>query len=49
MRSGAIKIQKYKSNNIITYDELLPNYMRKSEAEMRLESGTLSSKIGKLR
>lgn len=36
-----------KENNIIcTYDELLPNYMRKSEAEMRLEEGMLSSKIG---
>ena len=44
-----LALQKYNSNNTITYDDLLPNYMRKSEAEMRLESGTLSSKIGKLR
>ena len=44
-----LALQKYNSNNTITYDYLLPNYMRKSEAEMRLESGTLSSKIGKLR
>jgi tRNA threonylcarbamoyladenosine biosynthesis protein TsaB len=28
------------------YDELLPDYMRKSEAEMRLENGTLSRKTG---
>ena len=46
---AGLALQKYNSNNTITYDDLLPNYMRKSEAEMRLESGTLSSKIGKLR
>ena len=44
-----LALQNYESSNIISYDELLPNYMRKSEAEMRLESGTLSNKIGNLR
>ena len=29
----------------VPYDELLPNYMRLSEAEQRLKDGTLSSRI----
>lgn len=29
----------------VPYNELMPEYMRKSEAEMRLEEGTLSKKI----
>lgn len=29
----------------VSYNELMPEYMRKSEAEMRLEEGTLSKKI----
>lgn len=44
-----VALHKYENGNTVPWDELLPNYMRKSEAEMRLESGTLSSKIGKLR
>lgn len=32
-----------------SYDELLPEYMRLSEAEQRLKSGTLSDKIRKLK
>lgn len=44
-----LAMQKYEKGETVSYDELLPNYMRKSEAEMRLESGTLSSKIGKLK
>ena len=44
-----LALQKYERGEVVSCDELIPNYMRKSEAEMRLESGTLSSKIGKLR
>lgn len=33
----------------ISYEKLLPNYMRLSEAEQRLKEGTLSSKISKLK
>lgn len=44
-----LALQKYERGETVSCDELIPNYMRKSEAEMRLESGTLSSKIGKLR
>ena len=38
-------LQKALRGETLSYEELLPNYMRKSEAEMRLESGTLSKKI----
>ncbi|ASS37758.1 tRNA (adenosine(37)-N6)-threonylcarbamoyltransferase complex dimerization subunit type 1 TsaB [Mogibacterium pumilum] len=44
-----LAMQKYERGETVSCDGLLPNYMRKSEAEMRLESGTLSSKIGKLK
>ena len=44
-----LALQKHERGETVSYDGLIPNYMRKSEAEMRLESGTLSSKIGKLR
>ena len=44
-----LALQKYERGETVSCEELIPNYMRKSEAEMRLESGTLSSKIGKLR
>lgn len=36
------------AGNTLTYDKLLPNYMRLAEAEQKLQSGTLSSKISKL-
>ena len=32
---------------ILSFDELLPEYMRLSEAEQRLREGTLSDKIRK--
>lgn len=38
-------LRRVQSGETVSYEKLLPNYMRKSEAEMRLESGTLSSKI----
>ena len=34
--------------NTLTYDKLLPNYMRLAEAEQKLQAGTLSNKISKL-
>ena len=37
--------EKVLEGEVLTYEQLLPNYMRKSEAEMRLEAGTLSKKI----
>jgi tRNA threonylcarbamoyl adenosine modification protein YeaZ len=40
-----VALQKALRGETLSYEELLPNYMRKSEAEMRLESGTLSKKI----
>jgi tRNA threonylcarbamoyladenosine biosynthesis protein TsaB len=35
-----------RGEGIVSYDELMPDYMRKSEAETKLEEGSLSSKIG---
>ena len=35
------------AGNILGYEELLPDYMRLSEAEQRLREGTLSDKIRK--
>ncbi len=40
-----IALRKALCGETVSYEKLLPNYMRKSEAEMRLESGTLSKKI----
>ncbi len=40
-----IALRKALCGESVSYEKLLPNYMRKSEAEMRLESGTLSKKI----
>lgn len=40
-----IAARKALSGDICSYEELLPNYMRKSEAEIRLEEGTLSKRI----
>lgn len=40
-----VALRKALQGETCFYKELLPNYMRKSEAEMRLEAGTLSRKI----
>lgn len=40
-----VALRKALKGETCFYKELLPNYMRKSEAEMRLEAGTLSKKI----
>lgn len=40
---------KAEAGEAVPYDQLLPNYMRLSEAEQRLKEGTLSSKISKLK
>ncbi len=37
---------KAKDGDTVGFSDLLPNYMRKSEAETKLENGTLSGKIG---
>ena len=43
-----IALEYANAGNTITYDKLLPNYMRLAEAEQKLQAGTLSSKILKL-
>ena len=45
--AAKVALRLIQEGKTVSYDKLLPNYMRKSEAEMRLESGTLSKKIGK--
>lgn len=40
-----IATSKIEEGETCSYNELLPNYMRLSEAEMRLKEGTLSRKI----
>jgi len=42
-----LAIEKVKAGEDVPYEDLLPNYMRLSEAEQRLKAGTLSSKIKK--
>lgn len=42
-----IALESALSGSTISYDMLLPNYMRLSEAEQNLQSGNLSSKIRK--
>lgn len=44
-----IALRKAKGGQIVQYDDLMPEYMRLSEAEQRLKAGTLSDKISKLR
>jgi tRNA threonylcarbamoyladenosine biosynthesis protein TsaB len=44
-----IALAKAERGDILTYEELLPEYMRLSEAEQRLREGTLSDKIKKAR
>jgi tRNA threonylcarbamoyladenosine biosynthesis protein TsaB len=35
-------VRKYKNKEFLRYDELLPDYMRESEAEQRLKDGSLA-------
>ncbi|MBQ0041293.1 MAG: tRNA (adenosine(37)-N6)-threonylcarbamoyltransferase complex dimerization subunit type 1 TsaB [Clostridiales bacterium] len=46
-----VELAKFKAEagDVVEYEQLLPNYMRLSEAEQRLKEGTLSSKISKLK
>ena len=44
-----IALAKAERGDTLTYDRLLPEYMRLSEAEQRLRDGTLSDKIKKAR
>ncbi len=44
-----IALGKAQRGETLTYDELMPEYMRLSEAEQRLREGTLSDKIRKAR
>jgi tRNA threonylcarbamoyladenosine biosynthesis protein TsaB len=47
--AARIALAKALKGDILTYDRLLPEYMRLSEAEQRLREGTLSDKIKKAR
>ena len=40
-------LRKAKAGETLTYDELMPEYMRLAEAEQRLRAGTLSDRIRK--
>ena len=40
-----LALDKIKDGKAVSYGELMPNYMRLSEAEQRLKEGTLSKKI----
>ncbi|MBQ0004422.1 MAG: tRNA (adenosine(37)-N6)-threonylcarbamoyltransferase complex dimerization subunit type 1 TsaB [Clostridiales bacterium] len=44
---AAIAAEKVKAGDVVSFEELLPNYMRLSEAEQRLKEGTLSRKIAR--
>ena len=44
-----IALSMAREGRVLKYDELLPEYMRLSEAEQRLKEGTLSDKIRKAR
>jgi tRNA threonylcarbamoyladenosine biosynthesis protein TsaB len=44
---AAAAYHKAECGQTLTYDELLPEYMRLAEAEQRLKAGTLSEKIKK--
>lgn len=45
--AAEIALRKALSGDTLSYGDLMPEYMRKSEAEMRLEDGSLSGKIGR--
>jgi tRNA threonylcarbamoyladenosine biosynthesis protein TsaB len=47
--AARIALAKALKGDILTYERLLPEYMRLSEAEQRLREGTLSDKIKKAR
>lgn len=42
-----IALRKAKAGDTVTYNELMPEYMRLAEAEQRLRAGTLSDRISK--
>lgn len=42
---AAIALRKAKAGETLTFDELMPEYMRLAEAEQRLKAGTLSDRI----
>ena len=42
-----IALRKAKNGDTLTFDKLMPEYMRLAEAEQRLKAGTLSDKIRK--
>lgn len=42
-----IALKKAKAGNVLSYNELMPEYMRLAEAEQRLKAGTLSDRIRK--
>ena len=42
---ASIALEKARAGRTVTYDELLPEYMRLAEAEQRLKAGTLSDRI----
>lgn len=44
-----IACRKAEAGETVSYEEMLPEYMRLSEAEQRLKEGTLSDKIKKLK
>ena len=39
---ATLALMKYKLGQVLTYNELLPDYMRKTEAEQKLEDGLLT-------
>ena len=45
---AGLALIKASAGETVTYDKLLPEYMRLAEAEQRLKEGTLSDKISKL-
>ena len=44
---AAIALRRAKAGETLTYNELMPEYMRLAEAEQRLRAGTLSDRIRK--
>lgn len=43
-----LALEYVNAGNTLSFDKLLPNYMRLAEAEQKLRAGTLSNKISKL-
>ena len=41
-------LRMYKNGEVITYNELKPDYMRKAEAQQKLEEGKLWLRLGLL-